>query len=871
MNDGTSRSGRYGRRLLLALLLTGTAGPAWAGNEVDTLGAAVDQPVDQQPQDIVVTGQSLFRDVRPEAYLDRDAIDSYGVSTVDELLGEVENEFDDDSEPLILVNGERVNSIEDIGGFPVEALRNVQVLPRGSAVRVGGAVRQRVISLTLQNRMRAATVTAAPKIATDGDWHAERGELLLTYLKGPTRANLALRARDESSLFESDRGIIQPDPSRPFAIEGNIVGFANSSGEIDPLLSALAGETVTVAPVPSSSNPTLADFAAVANQENTTDLGFFRTLRPDVRNYDLNGTASTRLAPWLTANANLRLTRNVSRSLRGLPSVLFRLPETNPFSPFSNEVGIALYGQDPLRSRYARDSGEGRLTFNGRFGQWGGNLNLRHSESKDVIDTDRVAGFGSVTLADSVNPFATDLSDLIGITTDRATSQTLTDLAELTLTGPLAELPAGALQATVGGRLSWYRLKSRSTSLLSGDRDFRRNEQGVRAALDIPLTSRDAGVLPQLGNLTGSAEIARTHFSDAGSLDHWALGLTWEPISPLQLRGSIEENQNAPGIQILGNPIVETPQVRVFDPLTGETVDVIQITGGNPSILPEKVRINRLSSIVRLLPKYNLQLNAEYTDTNARNFISALPPASAAVMLAFPTRFVRDADGNLSIVDLRSVNFDSHREKRLRWGLSMRAKLGGGSVRTAPAAMAAESESSDDAAPAPQPESPVRRVGRPSTYLQLTANHTIVFSDKIVIRPELDTVDLLGGGALGIGGGRVRHQLDGTAAITSGGFGARIGVTWRGRSTLDTKIGTTSDTLRFSPLFLVNLRLFTDVRRLIPNSSWARGLRLSLDVVNATNSRQRVRDSFGNTPLQYQPAYRDPLGRTIEFEIRKVF
>jgi hypothetical protein len=42
-------------------------------------------------------------------------------------------------------------------------------------------------------------------------------------------------------------------------------------------------------------------------------------------------------------------------------------------------------------------------------------------------------------------------------------------------------------------------------------------------------------------------------------------------------------------------------------------------------------------------------------------------------------------------------------------------------------------------------------------------------------------------------------------------------------------------------------------------------------VVNLINDRQKVRDSHGVTPLQYQPAYRDPLGRTIEFEIRKVF
>jgi iron complex outermembrane receptor protein len=48
-------------------------------------------------------------------------------------------------------------------------------------------------------------------------------------------------------------------------------------------------------------------------------------------------------------------------------------------------------------------------------------------------------------------------------------------------------------------------------------------------------------------------------------------------------------------------------------------------------------------------------------------------------------------------------------------------------------------------------------------------------------------------------------------------------------------------------------------------------MRMSLSVLNATNDRQEVRDSFGGTPLQYQPGYRDPIGRTVELELRKVF
>jgi iron complex outermembrane recepter protein len=77
--------------------------------------------------------------------------------------------------------------------------------------------------------------------------------------------------------------------------------------------------------------------------------------------------------------------------------------------------------------------------------------------------------------------------------------------------------------------------------------------------------------------------------------------------------------------------------------------------------------------------------------------------------------------------------------------------------------------------------------------------------------------------------------------------------------------------LRFSPLLLVNLRAFADAQRLFGRSDWWRGTRLSFNVLNAFNDRQSVRDPFGATPLQYQPAYRDPIGRTVELEIRKVF
>ena len=72
-------------------------------------------------------------------------------------------------------------------------------------------------------------------------------------------------------------------------------------------------------------------------------------------------------------------------------------------------------------------------------------------------------------------------------------------------------------------------------------------------------------------------------------------------------------------------------------------------------------------------------------------------------------------------------------------------------------------------------------------------------------------------------------------------------------------------------MLLVNFRAFADASRLFGERDWTRRLRLSVIGNNLTNHRQRVRDDLGITPLQYQRGYRDPIGRTIELEIRKIF
>ena len=79
--------------------------------------------------------------------------------------------------------------------------------------------------------------------------------------------------------------------------------------------------------------------------------------------------------------------------------------------------------------------------------------------------------------------------------------------------------------------------------------------------------------------------------------------------------------------------------------------------------------------------------------------------------------------------------------------------------------------------------------------------------------------------------------------------------------------------LRFADLATVNLRLFADLGQqpIAREHPFLRGTRVTLSVTNLLNSRQRVTDATGSTPISYQPAYLDALGRSVQLSIRKLF
>jgi iron complex outermembrane receptor protein len=546
-------------------------------------------------------------------------------------------------------------------------------------------------------------------------------------------------------------------------------------------------------------------------------------------------------------------------------------------------VGVARYG-DPqgLQQDFRTIRGNANLRFNATFGQWRVSLTGSHQESDNRTLTNRQdlrQGGRFILLGDDRNPFDGSLADLLPIVTDRSTSRNRSSNLQLTASGSPLRLPSGPVQATAEGRMLWSDLNSRFTFLGNvTDRSRSRSERALRGSLEIPLASRRYDFLPFAGELAATFEYGVVDFSRVGSLEHYGYGLTWSPRDWIRLRGAINHLRRPPNLQLLADPVIVTPGVRTFDFVRGETVDVIWISGGNPDLLPESVREEQLSLNIQPWQAINLLLNAEYRGMRNRNYVAPLPPASLAILQAFPDRYLRDETGRLTQVDIRPVNFDSLDEDRLRYGFSLSMPIGRAAAplrRPSPEdspegeAEPATEEGGGEGSSASTPSFGGRGGNR--MRLQVSANHSIVLVNDVSIRPGLPIVDLLEGGAIGIIGGRHRHQVDFAIGLNSRGLGARLTGIWRSSSLLETRLGGTADRLRFSSYGTLNLRTFADARRLFPGQRWLRGTRFSINVVNLTNERQRVVDSTGTTPLQYQLGYRDPLGRTIEFEIRRVF
>ncbi len=820
---------------------------------------------------VVVPGRRLrgaaLGDIAPLFVLDPADIQSFGAGSIPDLLDALKAQTEaNGAKPVILLNGRRVSGRGVIKDLPTEAIERLEILPEREALRYGYGAGQRVVNIVLREHFRALTSDFEGEGATQGGAGASKDDLNFTLLENELRYSLDLKYEHDDPILASERHVLVA-PVSPFDIVGNITAPPQAADpEIDARLSALAGVPVTLAGVPKAQNGQalmLADFVGLANAANAGDLSPYLSLRPSTEKMSANAVISGSLFGSVTGSLNAALDDTRRRSDQGLATGALLIPPSDPFSPFAAPVELYRYLAEagPLASTQESIHGHLGLSLDGVLSDWVWSMTA--GVDHDVADTSTQTGIdvshirslldGGGPALDPFTPFPAGL--LTGRMTDRARSISDTASVSLVANGDIAELPAGRVSATV--RLGGDVARTASRFSANGTTDagaLSRNEGDAGLTLDVPLTSKENGVLPMIGSLSSNLDLDVRRISDFGTLKNATIGLAWAPIERIGFVASLATSEDAPQMAILENPTVITPNVTAFDFLQGRTVEVTEVAGGNRNVVATRNHVSSATLTVIPFAQSALNLIATYSHSNVSNPIESLPVPTAAIEAAFPDRFVRNGAGQLVTIDTRSVNFAGQRTDQLRWGLSYFAPLSsliGGN-------------------PAATPVS-ANGPGKDHEVVQFSIFHTWVFTDRMLIRQGLPAVDLLNGGSAQVAGGQPAHQVEFHALVSGRGMGEELDVKWQ--SATWTNNGSAIGNLFYSSLATADLRLFANVDAIgaFGQAPWAHGMRITLTVDNIFDARQRVHNGLGETPEAFQAGYIDPVGRLVRLDLRKAF
>ncbi len=912
------------------MLLVTTALAAVLAGEIQTPPAAAPQTAPQpaasgnaQATDlgvVVVTGQrprgSALGDIPPDVSLNAEQIRAYGAGNINELLTYLEpltrsSQGRSDGPPVLLINGRRTSGFQEIQGIPTEAIDRVDILPEEVALNYGYRADQRVVNFVLKPEFRSETVQVNGGIATRGGRSSVQAEGGLFRIAGGNRWSLEVERQRQTPLYETERDITRDPGSTPYDLIGNVAGVPFGSG-IDPALSAGVGSTAVLAPVPVVTGaPTLANFVSAYGGPRTGDLTAYRTLLAETERTQVRGSVKHDLNSSTQATFSASLENIDSRSFSGLPGVTMTLPDGNPFSPFSDDVAVYRYLDAPYALQRKVDTLTGRagMVIDGFLNDdWRWTLTGNYSRVETDTDTGRglVAGPFQTRLNandPTANPFGTlSPTDFTRLPNDTANSVSSQLSTEFILNGSLYDLPAGGITSTFKFGADRFSLDSTSTrSGVTSDREQSRDRLNGQMTVNVPIASRRKDVLTMLGDLSVNFNAGWENLSDFGGLPTVGVGANWSPIEPVSFLVSFTDEQGAPSISQLNDPVIATPNVPVFDFATGRTVLVSQISGGNPALDHDERRVFKAGATFRPIKDTDLSLSSTYTRSTTDNVIAGFPAVTPDLEAALPGRFTRDLFGNLTAIDARPLNFDHAERSELRTGFNFSHVFGkpnpaaaGGPGAAAgaggPRGGAPMVISSTSGGPGGGDRGGDRGGGDRTTVrfgggggggrgggmqpgqgrYNISIYHTYRFTDEVVIRDGLPVLDLLDGSATSSRGGTPRQEIQAQAGVFKSGVGAFANINWRDSTRID---GGTGPDLNFSGQTTVNLNVFMDLgsqASLVAKFPWLKGARMNLGVQNLFDSRIDVTSSAGDVPLNYQPDYLDPQGRVVSLTFRKI-
>lgn len=564
-----------------------SAGPMRGAANIDWLG---DERGPSRAR-MIVTGTHLS-DVPPigppTIRVDRSDIEKLGVSTIEEVMRTVPQNFEGgatedtfrglDAETnsargsapnlrglgagatLLLFAGRRLapggseGSFSDVSNIPLLALEYIEILPNGASAVYGSEAVGGVVNLVPRRDYEGAESQARAGEVTSGGLDEYQFAQTLGVQWGDGGAFMALEYLERGALSADDRDLARSDLRR---YGGD--NFDTRNGNPGTILDG--GVSYAIPRGQDGRSLTPADLTP--ETENLYDLRRRSDLLHDQKRLSVFATARHEPTDRFGVFADLLYARrNLSEIGTGVRASL-PLPATNPF--YVSPSG----GPGPVFVAYSFERDLGRQiqdaqvdTANLAFGSeaeigrsWRIKGHLGYAMEKQDQDTRGVVDFAAVAIA-LADPDPATAFNLLGdgsfnnlgtIESVRAFQRLTTDSELRSLNaaadGPLFELAGGKAMLAIGIELRDQSFESSNTMNGTVTRS------ALRSAFDRRIRSAFAELrVPLFGSLEISLAGRHENYSDFGDKAVPAFGLVWAPVDGLALRGSWSESYKAPNL-----------------------------------------------------------------------------------------------------------------------------------------------------------------------------------------------------------------------------------------------------------------------------------------------------------------------------------
>jgi len=650
--EAPALKGRYSSDEAVAALLRGTGLRAVAVGAGLVVQRAPGTAAEALPEsDIQITGTRIRGQApvgSPVMIIDRKAIEQSGFSTTQQIAQSIPQNFGGGmneataaggtigqntgyngtrgssvnlrglgpTSTLVLLNGERpplggfAGAFADLSMIPASAIERIEIVPDGASAIYGSDAVAGVVNIV--PRMTFTGIEASARIGTaDGASQEYQASLLLGSHWSGGRAMVAYEYYERGRLRAADRPFATDDLRR-FGGEDHRTAYA-SPGTI------YAGGTSFA--IPARQNGVgLTAAQLTAGTVNLADSWTGADILPRQRRHSLYAAISQDIGPRLRFYANGLMTiRRFDEADRPGRDTARTVPVTNPF--YVDPIGT----HEPVDVQYGfrRDLGnESRRGIASAFGATGGletkfgpwTVNAAATYGRDyerdtgynLVNSARLAlALADTNPATAYNLFgdgpSTNPATIAGIRGYYVeTNVNSVWSTTLRADGPLFALPAGDVRLAAGGeyREERYVDKGGVTYLstltpridppipLGGPRQVRAGY----AELFVPVFG-GALTLPGFHRLDLSAAIRTERYSDFGTTTNPKLGIAWEPVAGLTIRGSYGTSFRAPSFddlrqdpqnQLIFSYAIPDPQAP-----SGQS-NVIVLRGNDPDLKPER-------------------------------------------------------------------------------------------------------------------------------------------------------------------------------------------------------------------------------------------------------------------------------------------